>query len=300
MLDSVSTPPPTVSIVTPSLNQGRFIEDAIRSVLCQDHPRIEHIVVDGGSTDDTLPILRAYTGRIRWVSEKDAGQAAAINKGFRMSSGEVLAWLNSDDVYEPGAVSAAVRHLCENPELMLVYGDATLTDAAGHELGPCAHVEPFDLDRLVHHLDFIVQPAAFFRRQAFEAAGGLDESLHWTMDYDLWLKIARRFPVGYLPRKLARYRWTGGNKTSLGGFARFEEIERVGRRHGAGGLPTDFRIEKLALSVREARRRAGAGELGSAVRLLASGVGTVLSSRRAMRRLASLLIPSRRRRLEIS
>ena len=141
------TEAPLVSIVTPSLNQGPFIEETIRSVLGQDHPRLEHIVVDGGSTDETIRILERYRSRLRFVSEPDAGQAAAINKGFRSSKGEILAWLNSDDVYEPGAVSAAVAFLGERPDLMLVYGDATLMDAQGRVIGPCAHVEPFDLDR---------------------------------------------------------------------------------------------------------------------------------------------------------
>lgn len=287
------TEAPLVSIVTPSLNQGAFIEETIRSVAEQDHPRLEHIVVDGGSSDETIRILERYRPRLRYVSEPDAGQAAAINKGFRSSKGEILAWLNSDDVYEPGAVSAAVAFLGERPDLMLVYGDATLVDAQGRVIGPCANVEPFDLDRLVHHLDFIVQPAAFFRREAFEAVGGLDESLHWSMDYDLWLKIARRFPVAYLPHKLARYRWTGANKTSRGGLDRYDELERVGRRHGAGGLPADFRLEKLALLLREARRRARDGELLSAAGLALAGAGTVLSSSRALKRLGWSIIAGR-------
>jgi len=280
-----------VSIVTPSLNQGAFIEDTVLSVLAQDHTPLEYVVIDGGSKDETLEVLERHRSRLRFVSEPDEGQAAAINNGFRLTRGQILAWLNSDDTYEPGAVSAAVALLRERPELMLVYGDATLVDIQGREIGPCSNVEPFDLDRLVHHLDFIVQPAAFFRREAFEAVGGLDESLHWSMDYDLWLKIALRFPVAYLPRKLARYRWTGANKTSRGGLERYAELERVGRRHGAGGLPADFRLEKLALLLREARRRAREGELRAAAGLALSGARTVLSSPRALWRLASAMLP---------
>ncbi len=280
---------PVVSIVSPSLNQGAYIEDTIRSVLAQDYPRIEYVVMDGGSTDGSRAVLERYEGRIRWVSGPDGGQAAAINQGLRASTGEVLAWLNCDDTYEPGAVSAAVQYLRDHPEVTLVYGDATQTDAQGTEIGPFAQVEPFELDRLVHQGDFVVQPAAFFRREAFLAVGGLDESLHWAMDYDLWLKIGRRFPVAYLPRRLARCRWTGENKTSLGGFARLAEIERVGRRHGAGGLPAGFRVEKLALSLREARRHARAGDLASAVGLGLRGTWAVVSSGRALRHLAGAL-----------
>jgi hypothetical protein len=280
---------PVVSIVSPSLNQGPYIEDTIRSVLAQDYPRIEYVVRDGGSTDGSLAVLERYTGRVRWVSGPDGGQAAAINQGLRESTGEILAWLNCDDTYEPGAVSAAVQFLRDHPEVMLVYGDATLTDARGTEIGPCAQVEPFALERLVHHGDIVVQPAAFFRREAFLAVGGLDESLHWTLDYDLWLKIGRRYGAAYLPRKLARCRWTGENKTSVGGFARLAEIESVARRHGAGGLPAAFRLEKLALSLREARARARAGDLLSAAGLALRGTWAVAASGRAIRYVAGLV-----------
>ena len=119
--------------------------------------------------------------------------------------------------------------------------------------------------------------------------GGLDESLHWAMDYDLWLKIGRRFPVAYLPRKLARCRWTGENKTSLGGFARLAEIEWVGRRHGAGGLPAAFRLEMLALSLREARARAREGHLLAAAALGLRGTWAVVTSGRAVKSLAGAL-----------
>ena len=274
---------PLVSVVTPSLNQGRFIGDAVRSVLGQDYPRIEYLVVDGGSTDGTLAVLAGHDGAIRWISEPDHGQAAAINKGFRLASGEVLAWLNSDDLYEPQAVSAAVAYLQAHPDTAMVYGDATHVDAQDEEIGPCAYVGPFDLDRLVHESDYIVQPAAFFRRSAFEAVGGLDESLHWGMDYDLWLKIARRFPIAYLPRKLARYRQTGENKTALGRFDRFEEIKRIGQRHGAGGLPATFGVDYFWLCVKEAWRRASSGDFRVAAGLAVKGSAALFGSSRTLR-----------------
>jgi glycosyltransferase involved in cell wall biosynthesis len=274
---------PLVSVVTPSLNQGRFIGDAVRSVLGQDYPRIEYLVVDGGSTDGTLAVLAGHDGAVRWISEPDNGQAAAINKGFRLASGEVLAWLNSDDLYEPQAISAAIAYLQAHPDTAMVYGDATHVDAEDVEIGPCAYVGPFDLDRLIHESDYIVQPAAFFRRSAFEAVGGLDESLHWGMDYDLWLKIARRFPIAYLPRKLARYRQTGENKTALGRFDRFEEIKRIGQRHGAGGLPATFGVDYFWLCVKEARRRAMKGDIRAAAGLARKGSAALFGSPRALR-----------------
>jgi len=290
---------PLVSIVTPSLNQGRFIEDTLRSVLSQDYPRIEYLVVDGGSTDGTIAILGRYDAKLRWISEPDDGQGAAINKGLRLTSGEIVGWLNSDDVYEPQAVSAAVAHLRQHPETALVYGDATLIDVESNDIGPCSHVEPVNLDRLVHEGDYIVQPAAFFRRSAFAEVGGLDESLHWALDYDLWLKIARRFPIAYIPRKLARARQTGENKTVVGRFDRFAEIEEIGRRHGAGGLPAGFKVDKFWLCVREARQLLVKGSFPAATRMALRGAVTLLGSPGSLRhffRLCAARVRSRRAR----
>jgi glycosyltransferase involved in cell wall biosynthesis len=287
--------PPLVSIVTPSLNQGRFIEDAVRSVLAQDYPRVEYVVVDGGSTDQTLDVLRGHGGALRWISEPDSGQAAAINKGFRGTSGEILGWLNADDLYEPSAISTAVTYLRDHPETALVYGDATHVDVLGHTLGPCAYVEPANVERLIHEVDYIVQPASFFRRSAFEAVGLLDESLNWALDYDLWLKIARRFPIAYVPRPLARYRLTGDNKTARGRFERFAELDRVGRRHGAGGLAAVFRVDLFWLSIKEARRLALQGSLWPAARMAGRAGGALFLSPRAMRHFLRLCVDKLRR-----
>jgi glycosyltransferase involved in cell wall biosynthesis len=281
---------PLVSIVTPSKNQGRFIEDTVKSVLGQDYPRVEYLVVDGGSTDGTLAVLGRYDGAFRWISEPDGGQGAAINKGMRLTSGEILGWLNSDDTYEPQAISAAVEFMGRHPEMALVYGDATHIDALGQEIGPCSYVEPANVHRLIHEVDYIVQPAAFFRRSAFEAVGGLDESLHWALDYDLWLKLARRFPIAYLPQKLARYRLTGENKTTLGRFDRFEELERVGRRHGAGGLAAVFSVDYFWLCVKEARRLAAKRELRRAAKLALQGAAALFGSPRALRHFLRLCV----------
>jgi hypothetical protein len=284
------SPRPTFCIVTPSYNQGPFIDATIRSVLEQGVD-LEYWVMDGGSSDQTLEILRRYDGRLKWVSQKDGGQSDAVNKGVargRGGAGEIIGWLNSDDTYCPGALAAVSDFFAAHPEVMLVYGDAEYIDAAGRPIAPCAHIEPFNARRLLHYSDFIVQPAAFFRREAFEAVGGVDVSLNYCMDYDLWLKMAARFPVAYLPRTLARFRWFGQNKTAVGGHERLAEIERMARSHGARGLPAYVRLEAVRLHLAEC---AHAAAQGRPVRALASLIQATAHTLRSPRALRSLLSP---------
>jgi len=231
---------PLVSIITPSFNQGAFIAATIDSVLAQDYPRLEYLVVDAGSTDTTLELLRSYGERVRWISEPDHGQADAINKGITLTRGAIVAWLNADDLYLAGAVARAVAELQAHPQAALVYGQAEFIDRNGALLGPCAQVEPFSLDRLINDLDFIVQPATFFRRDAFLAVGGLDAQLRYCLDYDLWIKLAVRYQVRYLPELLARVRIYPTTKTASGGLERLEEIERMIGRYGRRRLPALF------------------------------------------------------------
>lgn len=231
---------PLVSIITPSFNQGEFIAATIDSVLTQDYPAIEYLVVDGGSTDGTLDVLRSYGARLNWISEPDQGQADAVNKGIARTQGAIVAWLNADDLYVPGAVARGVAELEAHPNAALVYGNAEFIDRAGTVLGPCPQVEPFDLARLLHHLDFIVQPATFFRRAAFERVGGLDVGLRYCLDYDLWLRLARQSAVRYSATPLAQARIYPETKTASGGLARLDEIERMVRRYGRNMLPNLF------------------------------------------------------------
>jgi glycosyltransferase involved in cell wall biosynthesis len=281
---------PAFAIVTPSYNTGAHVGAAVSSVLGQDWPFVDYVVMDGGSTDDTVEVLKSFGPRLRWVSERDRGQADAINRGFAQATGDVLGWLNSDDTYAPGALRAAGEFLGANPDVAMVYGDADFIDAAGNRIGRCAHVEPvFSRRRLLHYSDFIVQPAAFFRRSAFESVGGLDPSLNWAMDYDLWLRFAAAgFKVAYLPRVLACYRWLGDSKSAAGGWGRLNEIDRVARRHGARRMPAYFRLERVNLHLSEGRAALRHGDVGSAAASVARATGNLLSSPRAM---CSLLSP---------
>jgi hypothetical protein len=280
----MSDMPLTVSVVTPSYNQAAYIESTIRSVLDQNYPRLDYIVVDGGSTDATPQILRGYDGRIRWLSEPDRGQSDAIAKGFAMARGDILAWMNSDDTYAPGAIEAAATYFQEHPEVDVLYGDANFIDARGNFVLPCAHIEPFSWRRLLYYSDFIVQPATFFRRAAFEAVGGIDVDLHYAMDYDLWLKLGERFKFAYLPKVLANFRWIGTNKTEVGGRRRLAEVIDVVRRRG---LPAFFRLEVVRLSCQEARAALDGGRLGDFGRSAADAIAAVCS----WRALESLLQP---------
>ncbi|MER3422188.1 MAG: glycosyltransferase [Nitrospiraceae bacterium] len=220
---------PLVTVVTPSYNQGRFIRETIESVLSQDYPHIEYMVLDGGSTDETTAILKSYDGRFFWISEPDRGQAHAINKGWQRARGEILAWLNSDDVYLPGAIRRAVDYLSRNPHFGMVYGE-------GHHMAVDGRVieryptEPFNPERLIDTC-YICQPATFIRRNVIEEIGFLDESLNFCMDYDLWIRISRKYALGYMPQYLAQTRFYSESKTLGQRVAVHREALRMLHRH---------------------------------------------------------------------
>jgi len=180
---------PLVSIVTPSYNAARFLSESIESVLAQSYPRIEYVLMDGGSSDATPVVLDRYRDRVARVSSRaDAGQAEAINTGIASTAGEIVAFLNADDRYLPNAVEQAVRAFEAHPDAGVVYGNAYHIDDRGATIGPYP-TEDFDAARLKRAC-FICQPAAFVRRDAFEAAGGLNPQLHYALDYDLWMRLA--------------------------------------------------------------------------------------------------------------
>ncbi len=202
---------PLVSIVTPSYNMGRFVEETMRSVLSQDYPRIEYIVMDAQSQDETVSILQRYSDRLSYESRPDRGAADAIRKGFERARGDIVAYLNADDLYLPGAVSTAVEAFERAPEVDVFYGDAQWIDEAGALIRPYP-VRSFDARELAREC-FICQPAVFMRRSAYEAVGGIDPELQYTYDYDLWLRLARRHRFEYLPEILAQSRMHRANKT---------------------------------------------------------------------------------------
>ncbi len=243
-----SSAAPLVSIVTPSYNQGRFLEATIRSVLEQEYPAIEYIIVDGGSTDDSVEIIQRYADRLAWwVSEKDQGQTDAINKGFARARGQVLAWLNSDDTYTPGAVSAAVAFLREHPEVGLVYGQANFINEVGQVIGrfPAAQTSYRRLRRGFVH---IPQQSAFFRADLWKKVAPLDPSFYFAMDYDLWVRLARLAPLQHVPQCWANFRLHASGKTIVADERCWQEMLKVHFRDGGSWfsiLPAKYLVRRL-------------------------------------------------------
>lgn len=212
---------PLVSIVTPSYNQAAFLEQTLVSVFEQDYPNLEYLVVDGASTDGSPAIIEKYAERLAWwVSEKDSGQAEAINKGLARSKGEIVAWLNSDDIYLPGTVAAAVRALQEHPEAALVYGDMLAVDENGQVINRLRY-RPLNLTDLLC-FQIIGQPAVFMRREALARAGPLDPSYHCLLDHHLWIRMAAQGPIVHVPQiwAAARYHAAAKNRARAGEFGR--------------------------------------------------------------------------------
>ncbi|HEY8770845.1 MAG TPA: glycosyltransferase, partial [Thermoleophilaceae bacterium] len=233
----VRSEPPPVSVVTPTLQMSRFLRDTIESVLGQDYPRLEYLVMDGGSTDGTVDVLRGYGDRLRFVSEPDGGQADAVNRGFRATSGELFAFLNADDTYLPGAVGKAVQGFLEHPEAAVVYGDGVHVDEEGEEIAPYP-TQDFDRDALMRRC-FICQPAAFVSRTALERVGLLDARLQVSLDYDLWIRLAKLYPFARVDGTLATSRMHADNKTLAQRRLAYSESIEIVKRH-FGYVPLDW------------------------------------------------------------
>lgn len=236
----MSSSSPLVSVVIPCLNRAHYLVPTIESVLGQDYHPIECIVIDGGSTDGTVDILKSYGNRIRWVSEPDRGHPDAVNKGWRMSKGEILAWLNADDLYVvPDAISKAVAYLQENPEVDVVYGDYSELSENGEVTRAVIKPPEWDLVRAVKYCQYIVpQATSFMRRTILEKVGWLDNDFLFGLDHDLWLRIGMVGRIQYAPLHLAYVRQGQGMSKRPGmGAAHVKLTEKFFRQPG---LPPPF------------------------------------------------------------
>ena len=216
---------PLVSVITPSYNQADFLEDTIKSVLAQDYPAIEYLIIDGGSTDGSVDIIRKYKSELEWwISEPDEGQAAAINKGMMRAKGEIVAWLNSDDLYLPGAVSRAVAEFQSQPQLGLVFGNAVTIDADGCPIRELIFPD-WQLEDLIG-FRIICQPAVFMARELYEQVAGLDLNYHFMLDHHLWIRIASLAPIQHIPSMVAaaRHHEAAKNVSQAAAFGR-ESLE---------------------------------------------------------------------------
>lgn len=230
-----------VSIVTPSYNKGSFIEGTILSVMNQTYPHIEHIVVDGGSTDGTVDILQKYDNVITWVSEPDKGQSDAVNKGWRRAHGQIVAYLNADDTYMPRAVETVVNFLNDNPDVGMVYGECNIIDECGEIIGKYP-AEEFDMGKMLCARCVVPQPAAFIRREVLDDVGYLDTGLDMAMDYDLWIRIGLKFKVAFILQVLASFRLYPSGK-SLSQTHQFwpDVLAIVDKTFSNAGLPKEIK-----------------------------------------------------------
>ena len=223
---------PLVSIVTPSYNQAAYLEQTIASVLDQEYPRIEYIIVDGGSTDGSQNIIRRHAARLaHWVSESDLGQTDAINKGFALATGSIFAWLNSDDTYNPEAVSEAVAYLQNHPEVGMVYGNAYYIDEFGERIGRYP-AKATDYAGLRRGVNTVCQQSMFLRAEMWQKVGPLDPTFYYAMDYDLWVRIARLAPIAFLDRYWSNFRLHGASKSMTAAARSWPEMMRVHFRDG--------------------------------------------------------------------
>ena len=227
---------PKITIITPSLNQGRYIEKTIQSVLLQDYPILEYIILDGGSTDETLGIVRKYENHLQWISKKDRGQSDAINKGMKMATGEVIGFINTDDVYMPGTLNIVGKYFSMNPSAMWVTGRCRNIDSEGKEIrkGVALYKDFWLLwnsPTVLKVLNYISQPATFWRRRVVVEIGYLDESLHYAMEYDYWLRVIQKFPLFVIWKRLADYRTHPASKAGSSSNAQFDAELDIARRY---------------------------------------------------------------------
>jgi glycosyltransferase involved in cell wall biosynthesis len=217
---------PLVSIITPSFNQGRFIEETILSIQEQTYKNIEHLIIDGGSTDQTLKILKKYSSSLSWISEPDTGQTDAINKGIIRSKGDIIAYLNSDDLYLPESIKTVVDYFTNHPDVDMVYGDIIHIDEKSQVMETVRTGSILPEDFLTCQV-YLPQPAVFFRKRIIDKIGYFDESLHLAMDMEYWIRALLAVPTAYIPQPLAKARFYADTKSSAGYLKNFYEWQYI-------------------------------------------------------------------------
>jgi glycosyltransferase involved in cell wall biosynthesis len=225
---------PSISIVTPSYNQASFLEQAICSVLDQGYSNLEYIIIDGGSTDESIEIIKKYTKHLTyWVSEKDAGQSDGINKGLRRAKGEIVAWLNSDDYYLPNIFGNVAEAYLQFPNASFYFGDGYRVNKAGNIKSGFLTSKPLKFNRegFIYGLNYILQPASFMNRKHLASINYLNPSLKYGMDSDLWIRLSELAEPLFINQFLAASREYGDTKTSTGLFERIEELRKIAEQH---------------------------------------------------------------------
>jgi glycosyltransferase involved in cell wall biosynthesis len=230
---------PKISIVTPSYNHAHFIERTIKSVLSQDYPNLEYIVMDWGSKDGTVDILKKYSKQIKWKSERDSGQSEAINKGLRMATGSIVAFLNSDDTYEPGALFNVAEYFEKHPDIKWAYGKCRIINENDTEIRrPITWYKNFLLRRYSYNKllteNFISQPATFWKKELHKEIGYINEDEHYTMDYEFWLRIGQKYTAGVINNYLANFRMYNTSKSGSLSNPQFQDELRIAKKFSIG------------------------------------------------------------------
>lgn len=225
---------PRITLVTPSYNQGAYLESAIQSVLTQNFPKLEYIMMDGGSSDNSIAILRQYAAHFAyWTSEPDTGQADALKRGFARATGEILGWLNADDVLLPNALHTVAAFFFRHPDCDFLTGDSAFINADASREVFEVRAAPYSFDDLLHYYadKYLPQPSVFFSRAAFQHVGGLDASLRYMMDLDLFLRLRREYALHYIPQRLSLMRIHPAAKGQQAGQPALHAVEQVTRRY---------------------------------------------------------------------
>jgi glycosyltransferase involved in cell wall biosynthesis len=241
---------PKITIVTPSYSQAEFLERTILSVLNQNYPNLEYIIIDGGSVDKSVDIIKKYEKYLDyWTSEPDRGQAHAVNKGWARANGEILGWLNSDDLLLPGSLRKIASAFLENPEAVIVYGESYYVDHEDHVIRRF-ETEPFSRE-LFREICYICQPSVFFHNKVIGKIGMLDEGLKYCMDYDFWIRASNVFNFTYIREFLAGARVHGESKTMSSWVnAAREDMQLMKRHFGTVDIPVIYRYSKAIVASR--------------------------------------------------